>query len=125
MVPICPKFCFLLLKIRIPFLNKKEFLGIGCFEILSNQDGSNPIKKGDFLYLVFRKGIRIHDTSTIKKGGEHFHLFCIPFWRHGRAVRRGTANPFSPVQIRVSPDQQKTRNPPFCYADIIRRIIHH
>lgn len=29
-------------------------------------------------------------------------------WRHGQVVRRGTANPLSPVQIRVSPDQQKT-----------------
>lgn len=28
-------------------------------------------------------------------------------WRHGQVVRRGTANPLSPVQIRVSPDQQK------------------
>lgn len=28
-------------------------------------------------------------------------------WRHGQAVRRGTANPLSPVRIWVSPDQQK------------------
>jgi hypothetical protein len=38
-------------------------------------------------------------------------------------VRRGTANPFSPVQIRVSPDQQKTRNLVFCSADITLQII--
>lgn len=29
-------------------------------------------------------------------------------WRHGQVVRQGTANPLSPVQIWVSPDQQKT-----------------
>jgi hypothetical protein len=29
-------------------------------------------------------------------------------WRHGQVVRRGTANPLSPVQIWVSPDQQKS-----------------
>ncbi|KAH0440559.1 hypothetical protein IEQ34_025582 [Dendrobium chrysotoxum] len=28
-------------------------------------------------------------------------------WRHGQVVRRGTANPLSPVRIWVSPDQQK------------------
>ena len=32
-------------------------------------------------------------------------------------VRRGTANPFSPVQIRVSPDQQKARNLFFSSVD--------
>lgn len=29
-------------------------------------------------------------------------------WRHGQAVRQGTANPLSPVQIWVSPDQENT-----------------
>lgn len=27
-------------------------------------------------------------------------------WRHGQAVRQGTANPLSPVQIWVSPFQK-------------------
>lgn len=36
----------------------------------------------------------------------HFGLDQIR-WRHGQVVRRGTANPLSPVQIRVSPDQKK------------------
>lgn len=35
-------------------------------------------------------------------------------WRHGQVVRRGTANPLSPVQIWVSPDQQKTWDFLFC-----------
>ena len=44
---------------------------------------------------------------------EYFHIFFVSFWLHGRAVRRGTANPFSPVQIWVSPDQQKNRKKVF------------
>ena len=32
------------------------------------------------------------------------YFYFVLFWRHGRVVRRGTANPFSPVQIRVPPD---------------------
>lgn len=81
-------------------------------------------KKEGFFFLDFRKGIKeneIQDASTIKK--RRGVSFFVSFWRHGRVVRRGTANPFSPVQIRVSPDQQKTRNPILCSADIIRRII--
>ena len=58
-----------------------------------------------------------HPTQT--KGDFFFHLFYFvgdhTFWRHGRAVRRGTANPFSPVQIRVSPDRQ---NSLFRFVDI-------
>lgn len=58
-----------------------------------------------------------------KRGGGIlvYFLFLLP-WRHGRVVRRGTANPFSPVQIRVSPDQQKTRNTLFRFADILSPI---
>lgn len=43
--------------------------------------------------------------------------FFVSFWRHGRVVRRGTANPFSPVQIRVSPDRQENQKGflPFCW----------
>lgn len=36
--------------------------------------------------------------------------YYVSFWRHGRVVRRGTANPFSPVQIRVPPHQQTNQN---------------
>ena len=76
-------------------------------------------------FHIFRKGIqkkRIQDTSTIKnekfsnppkKKEGNILIYFISFWRHGRVVRRGTANPFSSVQIWVSPDQQKTRNPLF------------
>ena len=42
---------------------------------------------------------------SIEKGGDPFEF--VLFWRYGRVVRRGTANPFSPVQIRVSPDRQE------------------
>lgn len=45
--------------------------------------------------------------SELKKKNEKISIEFLSFWRHGRVVRRGTANPFSPVQIRVSP-QQKT-----------------
>ena len=53
-------------------------------------------------------------SSILYCFGGYFALL----WRHGRVVRRGTANPFSPVQIRVSPDQQKTQNILFPFADI-------
>ncbi|KAF4358477.1 hypothetical protein G4B88_020155 [Cannabis sativa] len=33
--------------------------------------------------------------------------YFVLVWRHGRVVRWGTANSFSPVQIRVPLDQQK------------------
>lgn len=81
-------------------------------------------KRKNFFY--FRKGIkikknRIQDTSTKKglvppRGGGDIFVYFVAPWRHGRVVRRGTANPFFPVQIRVSPDQQKMGNTllPFC-----------
>lgn len=119
------------LKIHIWLFNIKKgegkFLGIVCFEILYNQSEGwiKSNQKGE--RLSFRKRIkknRIQDTSTKKKfsnptlSGKFFIYFFVSFWRYGRVVRRGTANPFSPVQIRVSPDQQKTRNLLFCSADI-------
>lgn len=55
-----------------------------------------------------------------QKKGKIF-IYFVSFRRHGRVVRRRTANPFSPVQIWVSPDQQKTRNP--LSTDITHRII--
>ena len=58
-----------------------------------------------------------------KAKGGNFVIYFVSFWRHGRAVRRGTANPFSPVQIRVSPDQQKNRNTLFCFSDITCQIF--
>lgn len=85
---------------------------------INRRDGTNPNKKER---ISFRQGFKengIQNTSTIKKQKGVFCIFFIAFWRHGRAVRRGTANPFSPVQIRVSPDQQKNRNTLFCLADI-------
>lgn len=57
-----------------------------------------------------------------KRGGILVYFLFLLLWRHGRVVRRGTANPFSPVQIRVSPDQQKTRNTLFRFADIFSPI---
>lgn len=35
-------------------------------------------------------------------------------------VRRGTANPFSPVQIRVPPHQQMNLNLLFCSGDFVK-----
>lgn len=49
-------------------------------------------------------------------GTGYSHIF-VSFWRHGRVVRRGTANPFSPVQIRVSPDRQENWNSLFRFVD--------
>lgn len=112
------------------------------FDILykiNQRDRSNPKKEGFLLGKGFRlrkMGFKIQvqkykkntkvqkkRSLVIKKGGGIFvyFLFLLP-WRHGRVVRRGTANPFSPVQIRVSPDQQKTRNTLFCFADILSPI---
>lgn len=51
-------------------------------------------KKKELVLLVYRKWIIF--LSILDR-----------IWRHGQVVRRGTANPLSPVQIRVSPDQQK------------------
>ncbi|KAK1405880.1 hypothetical protein QVD17_42436 [Tagetes erecta] len=48
-------------------------------------------------------------------------FFLLAFvWQAAVMVRRGTANPFSPVQIRVPPHQQMNRNLLFCSADITK-----
>lgn len=59
---------------------------------------------------------RDRSNPNHKKG--NFFVYFVSPWRHGRVVRRGTANPFSPVQIRVSPDQQKRRNTLFHFPNI-------
>lgn len=84
-----------------------------------NQKNVSNLKRK--VRIPFRKGIQengIQDTNTKIKKMEYFHIFFVLFWRHGRAVRRGTANPFSPVQVWVSPDQQKNRNIILCFAEI-------
>ena len=54
---------------------------------------------------------KIYENTPPKKGGIFSYISYINiYWRHGRVVRRGTANPFSPVQIRVSPDRQEIWN---------------
>lgn len=45
------------------------------------------------------------------------HFILDRIWRHGQVVRRGTANPLSPVQIRVSPDQPKIFDFLFCRSN--------
>lgn len=94
------------------------------YDTINRRNVSNPKRN---VRIFFRNGIKensIQDTSTKmnnpppKKKMEYFHIFFVSFWRHGRAVRRGTANPFSPVQIRVSPDQQKNRNTLLCFDEI-------
>ena len=86
---------------------------------------SNTIKRGKTVYfLIFlnlekriKKGCKYNKlkfTNPTQKG--KFLSYCVSFWRHGRVVRRGTANPFSPVQIRVPPHQQTNRNLLFCSA---------
>ena len=61
--------------------------------------------------------------SKKNQGRGDFRLFFIfialTTWPSGKA---GTANPFFPIQIRVSPDQQKTRNTLFCFVDILSPI---
>lgn len=94
---------------------------------------SKKKKERFLLSFSFKKGIkkkRIQNAIKInkkkiknfsnptKKGKIFIYIYFVSFWRHGRVVRRGTANPFSPVQIWVSPDQQKTRNLLFGSADI-------
>lgn len=68
--------------------------------------------------LSFMKRIARGQTIKIQQCGKIF-IYFVSFWRHGRVVRRGIANPFSPVQIWVSPDQQKTRNPFFSSVRLI------
>lgn len=54
-------------------------------------------------------GFKIQKKLVIEYGWiKILSIFLDQIWRHGQVVRRGTANPLSPVQIRVSPDQQKT-----------------
>lgn len=81
---------------------------------INRRNVSNPKRK---VRIFLGKGlkktvfkIQVQKLITPPKKTEYFHIFFVSFWRHGRAVRRGTANPFSPVQIWVSPDQQKNRN---------------
>ena len=78
--------------------------------------GSNPKRKVRISFLgtgfLNKTGLKLQVQKWItpprkKQKVEFFHIFFVSFWRHGRAVRRGTANPFSPVQIWVSPNQQK------------------
>lgn len=107
---------------------------VGYFEILNfeilNRGGSNPIKTGEgFLLGLGKKRIKLRKAELKMQIQYPYYgkncIYFLSFWRHGRVVRRGTANPFSPVQIRVSPDQQnkkKTRNI-FCFPDITRRSI--
>ena len=84
---------------------------------------SNTIKRGKTIsFLIFinlEKRIRIKKgckynklkfTNPTQKGKFWSYCVYVSFWRHGRVVRRGTANPFSPVQIRVPPHQQTNQN---------------
>lgn len=78
---------------------------------INRRNVSNPKRK---VRIFLGKGlkktvfkIQVQKLITPPKKTEYFHIFFVSFWRHGRAVRRGTANPFSPVQIWVSPNQQK------------------
>lgn len=133
MVQSCHEFWLLWLKIRIWFFNRKgrssfSALCVLIYYTINRRSRSNPIKR-----ISFRKGIkenRIQNASTIKKKKfsnptqrGNFFIYFVSVWRHGRGVRRGTANPFSPVQIWVAPDQQKTRNLLFCSADITSPIL--
>lgn len=86
--------------------------------------------------ISFRQGIKKNEISDGRTKKRHLvppqskqnkqrgniFIYFVSFWRHGRAVRWGTANPFSPVQIWVSPDQQKIRLV-FCLAGITRQIF--
>ena len=69
------------------------------------------IKKNEILYGRTQKKEKTLSTPPPKQNKQrgNFFIYFVSFWRHGRAVRRGTANPFSPVQIWVSPDQQTIR----------------
>jgi hypothetical protein len=96
---------------------------------INRRGRSNTIKRGKRVYfLIFlnlekglKKGCKYNKlkfSNATQKG--KFLSYCVSFWRHGRVVRRGTANPFSPVQIRVPPHQQTNRNLLFCSADITK-----
>lgn len=80
-------------------------------------------KKQDFRWKYKKKTFSTPQPKQNKQRGNIF-IYFVSFWRHGRAVRWGTANPFSPVQIWVSPDQQKTRNLLFSLVGITRQIKH-
>lgn len=69
------------------------------------RQGINKNEISDFRWKYKKKTF---STPPNKQRGNIF-IYFVSFWRHGRAVRWGTANPFSPVQIWVSPDHQKTR----------------
>ena len=106
------------------------------WDTIKSIEEPEPIQKKDIFFLgkelrktrfymdVHKKKKRhwVPPPKQNKQRG-NFFIYFVSFWRHGRAVRRGTANPFSPVQIRVSPDQQKNRNTFLCFADIICKIF--
>ena len=118
------------MKIYIFFFNRKvrrSFLALCVLRYYTiNWRGRNKrveIKKGKRVsFLIFlnlekgwKKGCKYNKlkfSNPTQKG--NFWSYCVSFWRHGRVVRRGTANPFSPVQIRVPPHQQTNRNLLFC-----------
>lgn len=75
---------------------------------------SQSIVNGSTLSLIFEKCVfwdtiqnELKKKIYIQSKKKNIFVYFVLPWRHGRVVRRGTANPFSPVQIRVSPDQQK------------------
>ena len=115
------------MKIYIWFFNIKVSgsLCVLRYYTINRRGRSNTIKRGKTVsFLIFlnlekriKKGCKYNKlkfTNTTQKG--KFLSYCVSFWRHGRVVRRGTANPFSPVQIRVPPHQQTNRNLLFCSA---------
>lgn len=125
------------MKISILFFNRKVRVNFLTFFVLRyytiNRRGrSNTIKRGKRVsFLIFKnleKGFKrgckydkLKFSNPTPKG--KFWSYCVSFWRHGRVVRRGTANPFSPVQIRVPPHQQTNQNILFCSADITQPIF--
>lgn len=132
MVPICHKFWFFWVKIYIFFFTRKvrgSFLALCVlrYYTINRRGRSNTIKRGKrvsfLIFINLEKGLKkgckynkLKFSNPTQKG--KFLSYCVSFWRHGRVVRRGTANPFSPVQIRVPPHQQTNRNILFCSADI-------
>lgn len=93
----------------------KEYVCVLKIEFINENDFNwiNPIKTRN-PHPFF--GIKI--SKLKKKRIELFLLILDWIWRHGQAVRQGTANPLSPVQIWVSPFQQDTFN--FFYILLIK-----
>lgn len=66
-------------------------------DTIQSIEGADLIKKGFWLRQTgFKMQVQKKRSSVIHLKQKRGHIVIYFFWRHGRAVRRRTANPFFP-----------------------------